>query len=54
MILVKKIQMYEHSPLDAAIEVKKGGFIKVNLNHVLNTVLPVAPLLSSKWHLVST
>ena len=26
----KPFQMYEHSPLDASIEVKKGGYIKVN------------------------
>jgi len=28
--LSKTLQMYEHSPLDASIEVKKGGYIKVN------------------------
>jgi len=27
----KTFQMYEHSPLDASIEVKKGGYIQVNL-----------------------
>jgi len=27
----KTFQIYEHSPLDAIIEVKKGGCIQVNL-----------------------
>ena len=26
----KTFQSYEHSPLDASIEVQKGGYIKVN------------------------
>ena len=26
----KTFQIYEHSPLDASIEVKKGGYIKVS------------------------
>jgi len=26
----KNFQIYEHSPLDASVEVKKGGYIKVS------------------------
>ena len=29
-LLSKTFQIYEHSPLDASLEVKKGGDIKVN------------------------
>jgi len=28
--LSKTFQIYEHSPLDVSVEVKKGGYIKVN------------------------
>jgi len=28
--LSKTFQIYEHIPLDVSIEVKKGGYIKVN------------------------
>ena len=42
----KPFQIYEHSPLDASIEVKKGGYIPVNLIMSLNTFPSVAPLLS--------
>jgi len=35
--LSKTFHMYEHSPLDASVEVKKGGYIKVN-QLCLNTV----------------
>ena len=28
--LSKTFQIYEHSPLDASIEVKKGGYIKLS------------------------
>ena len=27
----KTFQIYEHSPLDVSVEVKKGGYIQVNL-----------------------
>src|SRR5882724_10024883 len=42
----KTFQIYECSPLDASVEVKKGGYIQVNLIMSLNTFLSVAPLLS--------
>ena len=37
----KNFQIYEHSPLDASIAVKKGGYIQVNLIMSLNTFLSV-------------
>src|SRR5882724_13540772 len=42
----KTFQIYECSPLDVSIEVKKGGYIQVNLTMSLNTFPSVAPLLS--------
>jgi len=42
----KTSQIYEYSPLDVSVEVKKGGYIQVNLIISLNTFPSVAPLLS--------
>src|SRR5882724_485836 len=42
----KTFQIYERSPLDVSVEVKKGGYIQVNLIVSLNTFPSVAPLLS--------
>src|SRR5882724_3288693 len=43
LFLVKTFQIYERSPLDASVEVKKGGYIKVSQVVSLNTV-------SRQWH----
>src|SRR5882724_4626928 len=42
----KTFQIYECSPLYASVEVKKGGYIQVNLIMSLNTFPLVAHLLS--------
>src|SRR5882724_8512326 len=49
----KTFKIYEHSPLDASIEVKKGGYIQVNLIMCLNTFSVGGTLIVSEWHFVS-
>src|SRR5882724_883820 len=49
----KTFQIYEHSPLDASIAVKKGGYIRVNLIMCLNTFSIGGTLIVCEWHFVS-